>query len=101
MYRLLNPLIIAYNTYMNEFYDVFICFRINKCKDYYEMLGVEKDCSEEDLKKAYRKVALKMHPDKNHAPGSTEAFKGKLCTILYVSEYTALLNIVIRLIYCA
>ena len=51
-------------------------FRIKKCKDYYEMLGVSKDCTEEDLKKAYRKVALKMHPDKNHAPGSTDAFKG-------------------------
>lgn len=57
------------------------CFfhcRIKSCKDYYQILGVEKTASEEDFKKAYRKLALKFHPDKNHAPGATEAFKGKL-----------------------
>ncbi|CAG00541.1 unnamed protein product, partial [Tetraodon nigroviridis] len=53
--------------------------RIKNCKDFYEILGVPKDASEEDLKKAYRKLALKFHPDKNFAPGATDAFKGLTC----------------------
>lgn len=40
-------------------------------RDYYEVLGLDKDASQEDIKRAYRKVAVSNHPDRN--PGDTEA----------------------------
>ena len=50
--------------------------RIIATKDYYEMLGVQRGAGDDDLKRGYKKLALKLHPDKNQATGSEQAFKG-------------------------
>lgn len=51
---------------------------VKRNSDYYAILGVEKSCSVEEIRRAYKKLSLKVHPDKNKAPGSEEAFK-KVC----------------------
>jgi len=44
-------------------------------KDYYEVLGVARDSSEKDIKGAYRKLAMKYHPDRSEEAGAEEKFK--------------------------
>lgn len=56
----------------------------NKNKDYYEILGVPKDSTADDIKKAYRKLAIKWHPDKN--PENTKVAEEKFKEIAEAYE---------------
>ena len=63
-----------------------------KKRDYYEVLGVERNASEEDVKRAYRRLAVKFHPDKNpDDPHAEEKFKelGEAYDVLMDSDKRA------------
>ena len=53
--------------------------RVRKCAvtAFYEILGVEKTATDAEVKKAYRKLSLLTHPDKNGYDGADEAFKSE------------------------
>src|SRR5206468_7523902 len=51
-------------------------------QDFYGLLGVSRDCSEADIKKAYRKLAMECHPDRNNGDKAAEE-RFKLVTEAY------------------
>ena len=53
--------------------------RIRKCTPtaFYEILAIEKTSTDAEIKKAYRKISLLTHPDKNGYQGADEAFKSR------------------------
>ncbi|WVZ19998.1 hypothetical protein V8G54_007320 [Vigna mungo] len=54
--------------------DVRLIREIKGKSDYYAILGLEKSCSVQEIRKAHHELALKVHTDRNKAPGSQDAF---------------------------
>ena len=52
-----------------------ICTNLLKLKDYYEILQISKSASKDEIKRAYKKQAIKFHPDKNKSSKAEECFK--------------------------
>ena len=71
-----------------------------EAKNYYKILGVKKDASEKEIKKAFREKAKLYHPDKNDSPDAEQKFRelaeGKISLFYFVSIIMALQSLKVR-----
>lgn len=85
--RQLNP---SYPNLQERIYECEKLYKKASKKDYYKILGVDKKATEQEIKKAYRALALKYHPDKN--TGTEEEKKEAEKKFKEISEAYAILS---------